>query len=140
MRATNFSWRDAIRIRLGGEEFDLHNDFRFRQFTYDPAQQRLCLEWQPAHDDSKAQDQPTKVIFRLQGVTHFSFLPRDSELPFTEDDCLASFGYDNDEDWPEGQFWVDEQPADDWRWSFIFQSGAELRVSGATGSIEVCRD
>jgi hypothetical protein len=85
-------------------------------------------------------NQARKLLLRLQGVTHFSFKSRDTNLPFSEDDCLASFGYDNDETWADGQFWVDGEPENDWHWSFIFQSGAEIKVAGDAASIEAVYD
>lgn len=140
MRATNFTWRDSIYIQLDDEDYDLHNNFNFRQFTYEPAGQLLILEWELGTGDWVSQGEPRLILLRLQGVTQFSFKERDPKLPFSEDDCLASFGYASDEDWADGQFWVDRQPEDDWRWSFIFQSGAEIEVSGDTATIEISRE
>ena len=51
-------------------------------------------------------------------------------MPFTEDDCLSSFGYACDDDWRDGQFWVDSRPDESWRWSFLFMSGAEIQIAG----------
>jgi hypothetical protein len=137
MRATNFTWRDSIHVRLDGEDYDLHNNFDFRQFTYDPGRQLLVLEWELGSRAGIPQGQPKRISLRLKGVTQFSFRERNLEMPFSEDDCLASFGYDRDKDWPHGQFWTDSNPKDDWRWSFIFQSGAEIQVAGETAMIEV---
>lgn len=140
MRANNFTWRDSIYVKYGDNDYDLHNNFNFRQFTYDPAAQLLVMEWKLRTGEWVLQGQPKRISIRLQGVSQFSFKERNPELPFSEDDCLASFGYVNNEDWADGQFWVDEQPADDWRWSFIFQSGAEIQVSGDTAIIEISRE
>jgi hypothetical protein len=140
MRATNFNWHDSIHVRLGGEDFDLHNDFDFRQFVYDPGQQLLLLEWQRRNGNRSSRGQPKRLTFHLVGVARFSFSERDPEIPFSEDECLASFGYCCDEDGVDGQFWIDKHPDDHWAWSFIFQSGAEIRVSGEAATIEVSRD
>lgn len=137
MRATNFAWRDSIFIQLDNEDYDLHNNFNFRQFTYDPAGQLLILEWELRTGDWLPKDSPKKILLRLEGVTQFSFKDRDPQLLFSEDDCLASFGYVCDEEWADGQFWTDKLPDEAWRWSFIFHSGAEIQVSGDAASIEV---
>lgn len=140
MRARNFTWRDSIYIRLGDEDYDLHNDFNFRRLTYDPAGQSLILEWELGTGDWVRKDQAKKILLRLQGVTSFSFKDRDPQLPFSEDDCLASFGYACDEEWVNGQFWTNNPPDEAWRWSFIFQSGAEIQVSGDAATIEIFRE
>lgn len=137
MHAINFTWHDPIHIRFDGQDYDLHNNFDFRQFTYDPNRQLLILDWELGNGDWIPQGQPNRIRLRLKGVTQFSFRERNSEMPFSEDDCLASFGYDCDSDWTEGQFWTDKSPEDDWRWSFIFQSGAEIQVAGEAAVIEV---
>jgi hypothetical protein len=137
MRATNFTWHDPIHVRMNGEDYDLHNNFNFRQFTYDPHRQLLILQWELRNGDGTPEDQPKNITLRLKGVTHFSFRERNLEMPFSEDDCLASFGYDFDRDWAGGQFWTDNTPEDDWRWSFIFQSGAEIQVAGEVAMIEI---
>ena len=138
MRATNFAWRNSISIQLDDDKYDLHNNFDFRRFSYDPAGQLLILEWELGTGDWVPTDLPGKILFRLQGITRFAFKDRDPQLPFTEDNCLASFGYVGDEIWVEGQFWTDEPPNDEWSWSFIFQSGAEMQVSGNTVTVELC--
>ena len=140
MRATNFTWSDSIHVGLEGQDYDLHNNFDFRQFTYDPAGQSASLEWERGNGDWIPANQPQRITLRLQGVTQFSFSERDPEMPYTEDDCLASFGYVSDEEWADGQFTVDKQPEDHWGWSFIFQSGAEIRVTGEAATIEIVRE
>lgn len=137
MRATNFTWQDSIHVRVASADYDLHNNYDFRQFTYDPGQQLLVLEWLLRGTNQIPRGQPEGIKLRLTGVTRFAFKERSGEVPFTEDDCLASFGYDCDDDWVDGQFWTDDSPEDDWRWSFIFQSGAEIQVAGEAATIEV---
>ena len=140
MRATNFSWSDSIHVGSDGEDYDLHNNFDFRQFTYDPTRQLAILEWKRGTGDWIPAGQPQRIIFRLQGVTQFSFAERDPEMPYTEDVCLASFGYVCDEDWADGQFMVDKEPEDHWGWSFIFQSGAEIKATGEVATVEIIRE
>ena len=136
MRATNFTWRDAIHVRLGDTEYDLHNDFDFRKVSYEPSTQRLLLEWVLRLADQASDGLPSQLMIHFDGVTRFSFAERDSSLPFSEDACLASFGYVSDADGINGQFWLSDQPDEGWRWSFIFQSGAEIRVAGDTATID----
>ena len=73
---------------------------------------------------------PLSVHIEFFNIHYLKIHPRDSEMPFTEDDCLASFGYDCDEDGLDGQFWMDGPADPTWRWSFEFQSGAEIVIGG----------
>ncbi|MCP4490416.1 MAG: hypothetical protein GY820_24315 [Gammaproteobacteria bacterium] len=82
-------------------------------------------------------DIPSAVKVELKGVDQFKVVPRDSKMPFTEDDCLSSFGYDCDEDWADGQSWIDSKPEDHWWWSFYFQSEAEFLIQGEIAHAEI---
>lgn len=137
MHATNFSWTDSIHVELDGTNFDLHNYFDFSYFSHDPANRLAILVWRRGTGEWVPAGQPQEIILRLEGVTRFSCKERDPELPFSEDACLASFGYVCDEEWADGQFMVDKPPDDHWGWSFMFQSGAEIRVEGEAATLEI---
>lgn len=135
MRAQNFSWFDSIYLKTGNLELDIHNCYDFRRLTYDVTARTIKLEWKRSTGEWVDQALPGIVEISLTGVDYLRLEPRDPEQPFTEDDCLSSFGYDCDEVWTDGQFWTDEPPESHWRWSFAFQSGAEVVVGGQSASV-----
>jgi hypothetical protein len=137
MQASNFSWSSSIYLHVDGEKLDLHNDFDFQSMSYDVVDRLVVLQWKRGSGDWIQNALPARVTMALRGGSEVRMKPRDPSLPFSEDDCLASFGYDSDEDWADGQFWVEKDPDPDWRWSFLFQSGAEIQVAGKTASAQV---
>ena len=64
-------------------------------------------------------------------VTEYRFIPRDPDLPFTEDDCLSEVGYWTDEDWCDGVFMTDDDPDQRWLTAFGFMSGAIIAIQAA---------
>lgn len=56
-------------------------------------------------------------------------MPRDPEMPFTEDDCLASAGYWTDEDWCDGVMVFEGEPPPTFLRAFAFQSGAIVAIA-----------
>ena len=137
MRAENFSWSDGIRLVVNEQEFDLHNCFDFRSFDYNVANRTASLKWCRGSGEWIDRNLAAGVRIEFFDVDYLKIRPRDPELPFTEDDCLASFGYDCDEDWTNGQFWMDGPADPTWRWSFLFQSGAEIVIGGVRAVVSV---
>ena len=136
MKTQNFSWSQGAYICANSQKLDLHNDYDFLGFTYDVEAQSVSLRWRRGLGDWVDGDQPEKIRLSVFDVHYFKFVPRDPKMPRTEDKCLASFGYDSDEDGVDGQFWT-VGPADPgWRWSLEFQSGAELVVGGSRAIVE----
>ena len=130
MRAENFSWSDSIYLVVEGQELDLHNCYDFQSFTHSIANRSVSLAWCRGAGEWVDNDLPTSICIEIFEVHYLRVRPRDPSMPFTEDDCLSSFGYDCDEDWADGQFWVEGNLDPNWRWSFEFQSGAEIVVGG----------
>jgi len=66
-------------------------------------------------------------------------MPRDSEVPYAEDDCLNSFGYWVDEDWAEGVIVVEpnQKAEPQWLTSIDFMSGAVLAVQAESADAKV---
>lgn len=66
-------------------------------------------------------------------------MPRDSETPFTEDDCINSFGYWVDEDWAKDVITVEpnQAPEPQWLTADDFMSGAVLAVQATSASAEL---
>jgi hypothetical protein len=97
--------RRDVEIRTGiylvqrSHELDLHNNFDFQELRYSVAERIVRLQWRRSERGGIPSTLPTAVTIEFRGVTEFRFQPRDPALPFTEDDCLSSFGYWTGEDW-----------------------------------------
>ena len=137
MKAQNFSWSAGIYLCTEGMELDLHNSYGFIGFSYDIEARTVSLRWRRGSGEWVGTQLPAGIFLGIQNVHYFRFEPRDQKYAFTEDDCLASFGYDSDEDWTDGQFWIDGSADPNWRWSFACQSGAEVIVGGERAVVDL---
>ncbi|MFK7828507.1 MAG: hypothetical protein AB8B57_01890 [Congregibacter sp.] len=79
------------------------------------------------------------MVIEFKEVSEFRFMPRDSEMPFTEDDCINSFGYWVDEDWAGGVIMVEPNQTAEPQWltAIDFMSGAVLAVQAESASAKV---
>ena len=102
MITENFSWTKSIYLKIDSHEYDLHNDYYFHKFSYDITEKLIALEWKRGAGDWVTLSQPHLISLKISGVYHLEVKPRDPERPFTEDDCLSSFGYCSKEDWCDG--------------------------------------
>ena len=77
------------------------------------------------------------VVFT--GVSEFSFSPRNSGVPFTEDDCINSFGYLVNEDWADGVIVVkpNQKTEPHWLTAIDFMSGSVLAIQAESSSAEI---
>ncbi len=135
MKLENFKWQKGIYIKINDLELDMHNCYDFNSVTYDVAKREIILMWNRHDGDWVNKSDPEEVKITVTGVEKFQINPRDAEIPFTEDNCLSSFGYITDEDWVNGQFWTDSSPEPHWDWSLEFQSGAEFIINGQSGRV-----
>ncbi|WMW80069.1 hypothetical protein RF679_15655 [Undibacterium cyanobacteriorum] len=124
----------GIYLVQGSYELDLHNNFRFMKLDYSVAERRLVLNWQRSKGDWVKSDTPAALTIEFKEVSEFRFMPRDPEIPFTEDDCINSFGYWVDEDWAEGVIIVepDQKAEPQWLSAIDFMSGAVLAVQAVS--------
>lgn len=88
MKLIDFSF-ETIFLRADGKEFDLHNNFDFIGFFYNVEKREIVFTWRRGRGEWIPKDSPNEIIIEFKWVIHFSAIPRDTELPFTEDDCLA---------------------------------------------------
>ena len=107
----------------------------FINLSYDITEKLIALEWQRGTGDWVNLSLPHLISLRISDVYHLEVKPRDPEIPFSEDDCLSSFGYRSNENWCDGQFWTDKEPDVNWKWSFEFQSGAEIIVGAKSAKV-----
>ena len=130
MKGVNFYCAESHEVVVEGLHLDVHNCFDFRSFHRDVTNRMLELKWRRSEGSWVDAALPKYLSILFFDVFHMSVKPRDPEMPFTEDDCLESFGYDADEECADGHMPADSRMLveDDWRWSFLFQSGEEIIV------------
>ena len=125
---TNFQFRDSIYLVLDDYELDLHNDYDFTRVDYSVLERTAELHWRRSSRDWVKPDLPSAITLRFDDVSRFEIRPRDTNVPFTEDDCLSTVGYLANEDWREGIFWTDSVPEVGWMQAFEFMSGAIIAL------------
>ena len=135
----NYEIVDGIYLVQGSYELDLHNNFDFKNLEYSTVERKLVLSWERAKGDWVSLDTPKALTIEFKGVSEFRFMPRDSEMPFTEDDCINSFGYWVDEDWAEGVIMVESNQTAERQWltAIDFMSGAVVAVQAESASAAV---
>ena len=135
----NFKIVDGIYLVLEGYELDLHNNFDFTNLDYSVEHRRLVLNWQRSNGDWVSSDTPKALVIEFKEVSEFRFMPRDSEMPFTEDECINSLGYWVDEDWAEGVIMLEPNQTAEPHWltAIDFMSGAVLAVQAESASAKV---
>ena len=135
----NFEIVDGIYLVQESYELDLHNNFDFKNLDYCVEERKLTLNWERSKGDWVGSDTPQKVAVEFINVSEFRFMPRDSEVPYTEDDCLNSFGYWVDEDWAEGVVVVEpnQMAEPQWLTAIDFMSGAVLAVQAESADAKV---
>jgi hypothetical protein len=126
----DFEIRLGIYLVQSPHELDLHNNFDFQELRYSVAERTLCLQWRRSQHEGIPSTLPSSVTIEFRGVSEFRFQPRDPALPFTEDDCLSSFGYWTDEDWSDGVIMCgpSHTPDPNWLTAIEFMSGAVVAV------------
>ena len=135
----NFEIVDGIYLVQDCHELDLHNNFDFKNLDYSVEERKLVLNWQRSEGDWVSLDTPKALSIEFNEVSEFRFVPRDSDIPFKEDDCVNSFGYLVDEDWAEGVIMVEanQKPESHWLTAIDFMSGAVLAVQAESADAKV---
>ena len=135
----NYGIVDGIYLVQEAYELDLHNNFDFKGLDYSVEKRKLALNWRRSEGDWVSSDTPQSITIEFKEVSEFRFMPRDSEMPFTEDDCINSFGYWVDEDWAEGVIMVESNQTAEPQWltAIDFMSGAVLAVQAECASAKV---
>lgn len=135
----NFEIVDGIYLLQGNYELDLHNSFNFTHLDYSIVQRNLVLHWERATGDWVSSNTPSSLTIKFTTVSEFRFMPRDSEVPFTEDDCINSFGYWVDEDWTDGEVIIapNQKVEPHWLTAINFMSGAILAVQAESADANI---
>ncbi len=126
----DFGIRIGIYLVQPPHELDLHNNFDFRDLHYSVGDRTLLLRWRRSEREWASLQAPATVSVEFRGVSEFRFHPRDPKIPFTEDDCLRTFGYWTDDGWADGVIVCDPPQAPDpsWLTAIDFMSGAVIAV------------
>lgn len=125
----DFTIKDGIYLVSGENTLDLHNNYDFSGITYSISERRVTLTWFRSSRDGVQETEPLRVQLEFHGVSCCRFMPRDPEMPFTEDNCLSSAGYWMDADWCDGVMICDTEPEGEWLRAFDFQSGAIVAIA-----------
>jgi len=135
----NFEIKDGIYIKIDTKEYDLHNDYDFKVVNYSIEERILTLAWKRSSGEWVSHDLPASLTVTFSEVSEFRFMPRDKELPFTEDDCLNSFGYWVDEEWAQGVMILSDgqEPEASWLTALDFMSGAIITVQSKLAKLEI---
>jgi hypothetical protein len=130
----NFQIKLGIYLVQSQYELDLHNNFDFQDLAYSVAERTLLLRWRRSEREWVPANTPSLVTIEFRSVTEFRFHPRDPKLPFTEDDCVSTFGYWTDEEWADGVIMCDpdQSPGDLWLTAISFMSRAVVAVQAAS--------
>ncbi|MCX6854954.1 MAG: hypothetical protein NTV80_08630 [Verrucomicrobia bacterium] len=125
----NFTIKDSIYLVSGEDTLDLHNNYDMTEITYSVAERRATLTWVRSTGDWVPATEPLQLRIEFHGVSCFRFMPRDPQLPFTEDNCLSNAGYWTDEDWCDRVMICEADPEPHWLRAFQFQSGAIVAIA-----------
>jgi hypothetical protein len=125
----DYTIKDAIYLVSGEDTLDLHNNYDFTEITYSVAERLATLTWVRSSGDWVPATEPSQLLLEFHGVSCFRYMPRDPEMPFTEDNCLSSAGYWTDEDWCDGVMICEADPETEWLRAFHFQSGATVAIA-----------
>lgn len=129
----DFSIKDGIYLVHGGHCLDLHNDYDFTGVVYSVAERQVTLKWMRGGGDWVRASLPAELELVFEGVSRFQVMPRDPEMPFTEDDCLSSAGWWVDEEWCGGVMVCEGDEGCGWLRAFEFQSGAIVAIVAEEG-------
>jgi hypothetical protein len=130
----DFEIKDGVDLLQPPYELDLHNSFDFCGLRYSVENRTLSLHWQRSAGNWVAAGTPASVIVEFREVSEFRFLPRDAQIPFTEDDCVSAWGYWTDEKWADGVIMTGPAQTPDPRWltGIHFMSGATIAVQASS--------
>lgn len=139
MKLNEFSVaKDCIALERGSDYFDLHNNFDFQGLAYNSAQGTLELRWVRGVGDWVKATEPAELWLSFTGVFLFKARERDHEMPFTEDDCLASIGFMWDGMLSEMDGYTSNQPKDGCtHFIAMFTSGFSIKVGAESVTLNV---
>ncbi|MDD5262909.1 MAG: hypothetical protein PHD76_13780 [Methylacidiphilales bacterium] len=135
----DFEIIDGIYLSQPPCQLDLHNNFDFHDLHYSIENRTLSLHWRRGKGEWVSSDTPASVCVEFREVSEFRFHPRDPKLPFTEDDCVSTFGFWTDEEWADGIILAEptQIPDPNWLTAINFMSGAVIAVQAASAHARI---
>ena len=135
----DFEITNGIYLSQPPHELDLHNNFDFDDVHYSIKDRTLLLRWRRSEGEWVAAGTPASLSIEFREVSEFRFHPRDPGLPFSEDDCVRTFGFWTDEDWADGVIVTEptQTPEPSWRTAIDFMSGAMIIVQASFAHAQV---
>jgi hypothetical protein len=130
MRLSNFTFDSLIEIGCAGRHryLDLHNCFDWQSITYVSEERRIDMSWIRSPGDWVQLDLPPTLVLEFRGVSNFTACPRDDELPYTEDSCLASVTFSPPEHASDFESALEGYRGDSEHITFSFQSGFGVKI------------
>ena len=130
MRLTNFTFDSSIEIGVAGRHryLDLHNCFDWQSITYLSEERRIKMSWIRSTGDWVQPNLPPALTLEFHGVSRFTTCPRDTELPYTEDSCLASVTFSPPEYASDFESEFEGYRSDSEHITFSFQSGFGVKI------------
>ncbi|WP_422910649.1 hypothetical protein ACOCLD_01985 [Pseudomonas sp. MAC6] len=135
----NYEIIDGIYLVKDHYELDLHNNFDFMGFNYFIDERRVILSWSRSKGSWVIPETPQTLSVEFIGVSEFRFLPRNSGVPFSEDNCINSIGYLVNEDWADGVIVVEpnQKAEPHWLTAIDFMSGAVIAIQAESSRAEI---
>lgn len=130
MKLTNFNIDiGGIGLLVNDKYLDLHNNYDFRSDHYDATSNSFEIIWTRSHEDWANEDIAAfKIIFN--NVSYLNIRERDSSLPFTDDRCLHSIGFessDRRDDHDSDVLIADGMDADDL--NIVFYNDRSIKIN-----------
>ena len=84
---------DGISLNWQGHNLDLHNCFNFQSIRYDVTFRQVELIWRRSPEEWAKRTVLPGLTLVFKSVTFFRVKERDTEFPFTEDNCLMGVSF-----------------------------------------------
>ena len=130
MRLTNFTFDTSVELGVAARHryLDLHNCFDWQSITYLSEERRITMSWIRSTGDWVRPDLPPALALEFRGVSRFTACPRDTDLSYNEDSCLASVTF-SPPDFATNFVGVFEgYRGDSEHITFLFQSGFGMKI------------
>lgn len=139
MKLTNFKLAgDNIAFEQNENYYDIHNNFDFISFNYSLAKREIVLNWVKGTGNWVPNNSPKSIHLIIRGISLFKAKERDTDMPFTEDDCLSSIGFLwNDMIEEMGGYHSHEPKENCTHLSIEFMSGLALKIGADSALLKV---
>ena len=138
----NYSFGDDdISILIDGKYIDIHNCYEFYELIYNTKNREVVLKWkvdEPDEEDFFIDDGlPRFISMFFEGVHFLKSIERDHEMPFSEDDCVETFGFLLDKLIDQMKGLSSNNPQSGCSHFIVnFMSGFAIKLSAKTSSVK----